>query len=62
LKGEEDSTIFSKESFNLMETQPEEEAENRVCRKLPLEGDNHLTEEAQQPNVKDKLFNMIMLR
>jgi hypothetical protein len=27
-----------------------------------LEGDNHLTEEAQQPNVKDKLFNMIMLR
>lgn len=57
LKGDEDNTIFSKESFNLTEAQQEVETEKRDSRKLFLEGDNHLTEEAQneqQPNVKDK--------
>lgn len=59
LKGDEDSTVFSKESLNLTEPQQEVETENRGCRKLFLEGDNHLPEEAQneqQPNVKDKLL------
>ncbi|XP_019061738.1 cGMP-inhibited 3',5'-cyclic phosphodiesterase B [Fukomys damarensis] len=52
--GEEDNTIFAKESFNLLEAQQEEEAEKRPCRKLILEGDNHLAEEAQQPNVEQE--------
>ena len=58
LKGDEDNSIFSKESLNLTEAQQEVETDNRDSRKLLLEGDNHLTEEAQneqQPNVKDKL-------
>lgn len=57
MKGDEDNTIFSKESFSITEAQHEVETENRDSRKLFLEGDNHLTEEAQneqQPNVKDK--------
>ena len=59
LKGDEDNSIFSKESLNLTEAQQEVETDNRDSRKLLLEGDNHLTEEAQneqQPNVKDKLM------
>lgn len=58
MKGDEDNTIFSKESLNFTEPQQEVETENRGCRKLFLEVDNHLPEEAQneqQPNVKDKL-------
>ncbi|KAM5186168.1 cGMP-inhibited 3',5'-cyclic phosphodiesterase 3B [Callospermophilus lateralis] len=51
--GEED-IIFSKETFNLMETQQEEESEKRDCRKSFLEGDNLQTEEAQQPNIKEE--------
>lgn len=61
MKGDEDNTNFSKESLNLTEAQQEMETENGDCRKLILEGDNHLTEEAQneqQPNVK----LIIMLR
>ncbi|XP_012889576.1 PREDICTED: cGMP-inhibited 3',5'-cyclic phosphodiesterase B [Dipodomys ordii] len=58
--GAEDNRVFLKEPFNLTEIQQEEETEKSDCRKLFLEGDNCLTEEAQQPNVKDK-FNMIML-
>lgn len=59
LKGDEDNSIFSKESLNLTEAQQEVETDSRDSRKLLLEGDNHLTEEAQneqQPNVKDKLM------
>ncbi|XP_058402018.1 cGMP-inhibited 3',5'-cyclic phosphodiesterase 3B isoform X2 [Diceros bicornis minor] len=55
--GDEGNTIFSKESFNLTEAQQEVETENRDCRKLCLEGDNHLTEEAeseQQPNIEQE--------
>lgn len=58
MKGDEDNTIFSQESLNLTEAQQEVETENRDCRKLFLEGDNHLTEEAQneqQSDVKNKL-------
>uniref|UniRef100_A0A8C6RZB1 Phosphodiesterase n=1 Tax=Nannospalax galili TaxID=1026970 RepID=A0A8C6RZB1_NANGA len=53
LCSEEDTTIFSKESFNIGGTQ-EEEAEKKDYRKLVLEGDNHLTEEAQQPNIEQE--------
>lgn len=58
MKGDEDNTNFSKESLNLTEAQQEVETEDRDCRKLILEGGNHLTEEAQneqQPNVKLKI-------
>ncbi|XP_047372211.1 cGMP-inhibited 3',5'-cyclic phosphodiesterase 3B [Sciurus carolinensis] len=48
--GEED-TIFSKQSFSLLEAQQEEEMEKR---KIFLEGDNHLTEEAQQSNIEEE--------
>ncbi|EHB12902.1 cGMP-inhibited 3',5'-cyclic phosphodiesterase B [Heterocephalus glaber] len=51
--GEEDNTIFTEESFNFLEAQ-EEEAEKRAYRKLILEGDNHLSEEAQQQNVEQE--------
>ncbi|XP_004472577.2 cGMP-inhibited 3',5'-cyclic phosphodiesterase 3B [Dasypus novemcinctus] len=54
---EEESAIFSKESFSLTETQQEEQTEKRNCGKLFLEGDNHLTEEAQneqKPNIKQE--------
>ncbi|KAB1272916.1 cGMP-inhibited 3'; 5'-cyclic phosphodiesterase B [Camelus dromedarius] len=57
LKGDEDSTIFSKASFKLMEPQQEVETENRDGRKLFGEGDNHLTQEAQneeQPNTEQE--------
>ncbi|XP_026342560.1 cGMP-inhibited 3',5'-cyclic phosphodiesterase 3B isoform X4 [Ursus arctos] len=53
--GDEDSAVPSKPSFNCTEVQQEVETENRDCRKLSVEGDNHLTEEAQheqQPNVE----------
>lgn len=53
MKGEEDNTVFSKEPFNTVETQ--EETVKKDCRELSLEGDSHPVEEAQQPNVKDKL-------
>ncbi|EPQ20020.1 cGMP-inhibited 3',5'-cyclic phosphodiesterase B [Myotis brandtii] len=55
--GDEDNTNFSKESLNLTEAQQEVETEDRDCRKLILEGDNHLTEEAQneqQPNTEQE--------
>lgn len=58
LKGDEDNTVSSKQSFSLTEAQHKVETENADCRKLFSEGDTHLTEEAQneqQPNVKDKL-------
>ncbi|XP_048215360.1 cGMP-inhibited 3',5'-cyclic phosphodiesterase B isoform X1 [Perognathus longimembris pacificus] len=50
--GAEDNSVFLKEPFNLTEIQQEEETEKRDCRKLFLEGDNRLTEEAQQPNIE----------
>ena len=53
MKGEEDNTVFTKEPFNIVETK--EETAKKDCRELSLEGDSHLMEEAQQPNVKDKL-------
>ncbi|XP_008585786.1 PREDICTED: cGMP-inhibited 3',5'-cyclic phosphodiesterase B [Galeopterus variegatus] len=63
--GEEENTIFSKESFSFMETQQKEETEKKDCRKLFLESDNHLTEEAQneqQPNVKEEaLLDLILI-
>lgn len=46
-KSGEEENIFSKESFKLMETQQEEETEKKDSRKLFQEGDNWLTEEAQ---------------
>ncbi|XP_070482511.1 cGMP-inhibited 3',5'-cyclic phosphodiesterase 3B isoform X2 [Equus przewalskii] len=55
--GDEDNTIFSKESFSITEAQHEVETENRDSRKLFLEGDHHLTEEAQneqQPNIEQE--------
>ncbi|XP_036181394.1 cGMP-inhibited 3',5'-cyclic phosphodiesterase B isoform X2 [Myotis myotis] len=55
--GDEDNTNFSKESLNLTEAQQEVETEDRDCRKLILEDDNHLTEEAQneqQPNTEQE--------
>ncbi|KAM7087016.1 cGMP-inhibited 3',5'-cyclic phosphodiesterase 3B [Molossus nigricans] len=45
--GDEDNTILSKESLKLTEAQDDVETENRDCRKLFLEGGNHLAEEAQ---------------
>ncbi|XP_027265935.1 cGMP-inhibited 3',5'-cyclic phosphodiesterase B isoform X2 [Cricetulus griseus] len=48
--GEEDNTAFSKEPFNIVETQ-EEETAKKDSRELFLEGDSHLMEEAQQPNI-----------
>ncbi|KAL2806425.1 cGMP-inhibited 3',5'-cyclic phosphodiesterase B isoform 3, partial [Daubentonia madagascariensis] len=64
-KSGEEENIFSKESFNLMETQQEEETEKKDCRKLFLEGDNHLTEEAQneqQPNIEQEVsLNWILV-
>ncbi|XP_063497133.1 cGMP-inhibited 3',5'-cyclic phosphodiesterase 3B isoform X6 [Symphalangus syndactylus] len=58
-KSGEEENIFSKESFKLMETQQEEETEKKDSRKLFQEGDNWLTEEAQneqQTNVMYTLF------
>ncbi|KAG8524212.1 cGMP-inhibited 3',5'-cyclic phosphodiesterase B, partial [Galemys pyrenaicus] len=55
--GDEDNTISSTESFNLAEAQQKEETEKRDCRKLFLEGDNHLPEAAQneqQPNIEQE--------
>ncbi|XP_028357353.1 cGMP-inhibited 3',5'-cyclic phosphodiesterase 3B isoform X4 [Physeter macrocephalus] len=55
--GDENNTVFSKASFNLTEAQQEVETENRDCRKLLWEGDNHLKEEAQneeQPNIEQE--------
>lgn len=60
MKGEEDSSVFSKEPLNIVETQ-EEETMKKACRELFLEGDSHLMEEAQQPNVRDD-FNVTMLQ
>nr|XP_060460420.1 cGMP-inhibited 3',5'-cyclic phosphodiesterase 3B [Panthera onca] len=57
LKGDEDNTVSSKQSFSLTEVQHEVETENTECRKLFLEGDTHLTEEAQneqQPNIEQE--------
>lgn len=55
--GDEDNTNFSKESLNLTEAQQEVETESGDGRKLILEDDNHLTEEAQdeqQPNTEQE--------
>uniref|UniRef100_A0A8I5N152 Phosphodiesterase n=1 Tax=Papio anubis TaxID=9555 RepID=A0A8I5N152_PAPAN len=54
----EEENIFSKESFKLMETQQEEETEKKDSRKLFQEGDNWLTEEAQneqQTNIEQEV-------
>ncbi|XP_022411474.1 cGMP-inhibited 3',5'-cyclic phosphodiesterase B isoform X2 [Delphinapterus leucas] len=62
--GVEDSTVFSKASFNLTEAQQEMETENRDCRKLLWEGDNHLKEEAQneeQPNIEQEASRDLIL-
>lgn len=57
--GEEDNTAFSKEPFNIMETQ--EEMAKKDSRELILEGDNHLMEEAQQPNIDQEVLLDSML-
>ncbi|TKC46748.1 hypothetical protein EI555_013530 [Monodon monoceros] len=62
--GDEDNTVFSKASFNLTEAQQEMETENRDCRKLLWEGDNHLKEEAQneeQPNIEQEASRDLIL-
>ncbi|XP_033063562.1 cGMP-inhibited 3',5'-cyclic phosphodiesterase B isoform X3 [Trachypithecus francoisi] len=54
----EEENIFSKESFKVMETQQEEETEKKDSRKLFQEGDNWLTEEAeneQQTNIEQEV-------
>ncbi|XP_014440183.1 cGMP-inhibited 3',5'-cyclic phosphodiesterase B [Tupaia chinensis] len=54
--GEEENSVFSKESFSPMETHQEDETEKRDYG-LFLEGENHLTEEAQneqQPNIEQE--------
>ncbi|XP_039327317.1 cGMP-inhibited 3',5'-cyclic phosphodiesterase 3B isoform X1 [Saimiri boliviensis] len=56
-KSGEEENIFSKASFKLMETQQEEETEKKDSRKLLQEGDNWLTEEAQneqQTNIEQE--------
>lgn len=63
--GDEDAIIFSKESFNLMEGQQEEEIEKGDSSKLFLEGDNDLKEDTQnepQPNIEQELsLDMILV-
>ncbi|XP_059959972.1 cGMP-inhibited 3',5'-cyclic phosphodiesterase 3B isoform X2 [Mesoplodon densirostris] len=62
--GDEDNTVFSKASFNLTEAQQEVETENKACRKLLWEGDNHLKEEAQneeQPNIEQEASRDLIL-
>ncbi|KAF6105418.1 phosphodiesterase 3B [Phyllostomus discolor] len=62
--GDEDNTIFSKESLNLTEAQQEVETDKRDSRKLFLEGDNHLTEEAQneqQSNIEQEASQDLIL-
>ncbi|XP_023086722.1 cGMP-inhibited 3',5'-cyclic phosphodiesterase B isoform X2 [Piliocolobus tephrosceles] len=57
-KSGEEENIFSKESFKVMETQQEEETEKKDSRKLFQEGDNWLTEEAQneqQTNIEQEV-------
>ncbi|XP_025211817.1 cGMP-inhibited 3',5'-cyclic phosphodiesterase B isoform X2 [Theropithecus gelada] len=57
-KSGEEENIFSKESFKLTETQQEEETEKKDSRKLFQEGDNWLTEEAQneqQTNIEQEV-------
>uniref|UniRef100_A0A2K6E9T9 Phosphodiesterase n=1 Tax=Macaca nemestrina TaxID=9545 RepID=A0A2K6E9T9_MACNE len=57
-KSGEEENIFSKESFKLMETQQEEKTEKKDSRKLFQEGDNWLTEEAQneqQTNIEQEV-------
>ncbi|XP_060222983.1 cGMP-inhibited 3',5'-cyclic phosphodiesterase 3B isoform X2 [Meriones unguiculatus] len=58
--GEEDNTVSPKEQFNIVETQ-EEETVKKDCRELFLEGDNHLMEEAQQPNIDQEVLLDLML-
>ncbi|XP_040845001.1 cGMP-inhibited 3',5'-cyclic phosphodiesterase B isoform X2 [Ochotona curzoniae] len=61
--GEEDNTISLKESLSVMKTQ-EEETEKKDYKKLFLEGDNHLTEEAQnkqQLNIEQELSSELIL-
>ncbi|XP_058519316.1 cGMP-inhibited 3',5'-cyclic phosphodiesterase 3B isoform X2 [Ochotona princeps] len=61
--GEEDNTTSLKESLSFMKTQ-EEETEKKDYKKLFLEGDNHLTEEAQnkqQLNIEQDLSNELIL-
>ncbi|XP_078196742.1 cGMP-inhibited 3',5'-cyclic phosphodiesterase 3B isoform X7 [Callithrix jacchus] len=56
-KSGEEENIFSKASFKLTETQQEEETEKKDSRKLLQEGDNWLTEEAQneqQTNIEQE--------
>lgn len=53
--GEEDNIVFSKEPFDIVETQ-EEEAVQKDYRELSLEGDNHLMEEAQQQNIDQEVL------
>ncbi|XP_004613635.2 cGMP-inhibited 3',5'-cyclic phosphodiesterase 3B isoform X1 [Sorex araneus] len=62
--GDEDATIFSKESLNFIEAQQEEETKTDD-RNLFLEGDSHLTEDAQneqQSNVEQEAsLDMILV-
>ncbi|XP_005380390.2 PREDICTED: cGMP-inhibited 3',5'-cyclic phosphodiesterase B [Chinchilla lanigera] len=54
---EGENTSFAEESFNILEIQ-HEETEKGACRNNSteiLEDDNHLSEEAQQPNVKQEV-------
>lgn len=53
--GEEDSSVSSKERLNIVETQ-EEETVKKDCRELFFEGDNHLMEEAHQPNIDQEVL------
>ncbi|XP_032096909.1 cGMP-inhibited 3',5'-cyclic phosphodiesterase B isoform X2 [Sapajus apella] len=56
-KSGEEENIFSQASFKLTETQQEEETEKKDSRKLLREGDNWLTEEAQneqQTNIEQE--------
>ncbi|KAL1774370.1 cGMP-inhibited 3 3' [Sigmodon hispidus] len=58
--GEEDNTVLSKEPFNTVENQ-EGETMKKDGRELFLEGDNHLMEEAQQPNIDQEVLLDLML-
>ncbi|XP_029771421.1 cGMP-inhibited 3',5'-cyclic phosphodiesterase B [Suricata suricatta] len=55
--GDEDNTVCSKQSFSLTEVHQEVETEKADYTQLFLEGDTHLTEEAQneqQPNIEEE--------
>lgn len=57
--GEEDNTVFPKERSNIVATQ--EDTVKKDCRELLSEGDSHLIEEAQQPNIEQEVLLDLML-